>query len=123
MEELYELKEKLMKELKEYAGNGKYSKEDVESIKYITSAIDHICNIVSDEDGYSGHYPYMGRVYDSGMNRSYRGSYARKRDSMGRYSGERGYSRDGLADKLRELMDEAPDEQTRMDIKRLIDKM
>lgn len=123
MEELYELKEKLMKELKDYSGNGKFSKDDVESIKYITSAIDHICNIVADEDGYSGHYPYMGRAYDGGMNRSYRGSYARKRDSMGRYSGERGYSRDGLADKLRELMDEAPDEQTRMDIKRLVDKM
>lgn len=124
MEELYELKEKLMKELKEYSGNGKFSKEDVESIKYITSAIDHLCNIVEGEEGYSGHYPYMGRAYDDGMGgRSYRGSYARKRDSMGRYSGERGYSRDGLADKLRELMDEAPDEHTRMEIKRLVDKM
>lgn len=112
MDELYELKDKLMKELKDYAGNGRFSKEDVESIKYITSAIDHICNIAED-DGYSEYYP--GRVY--------RGSYARKRDSMGRYSGERGYSRDGLADKLRDLMNEAPDEHTRMEIKRLIDKM
>lgn len=120
MDELYELKDKLMKELKEYSGNGKFSKDDVESIKYITSAIDHICNIADDE-GYSGHYPYIGRSFDDG--RAYRGSYARRRDSMGRYSGERGYSRDGLADKLRDLMDEAPDEHTRTEIKRLIDKM
>lgn len=119
MDELYELKDKLMKELKDYAGNGKFSKDDVESIKYITSSIDHICNI-ADEEGYSGNYPYMGRAYDG---RSYRGSYARSRDSMGRYSGERGYSRDGLADKLRELMDEAPDEHIRMEIKRLAEKM
>lgn len=111
MEELYELKEKLMKELKEYSGNGKYSKEDVETIKYITSAIDHICNIMDGEE-YSGNYPYS---YERST-RSYRG-YSRKRDRMGRYS------RDGLADKLHELMDEAPDEQTRMEIKRLIDKM
>lgn len=124
MDELYELKDKLMKELKEYAGNGKFSKEDVESIKYITSSIDHICNIAEGEEGYSGYYPMMGRAYNDGMeNRSYRGSYARKRDSMGRYSGERGYARDGLADKLRELMDEAPDEHIRMEIKRLVDKM
>lgn len=117
MDELYELKDKLMKELKDYAGNGKFSKDDVESIKYITSSIDHICNI-ADEEGYSSNYPYMGRAYEG---RSYRGSYARSRDA--RYSGERGYSRDGLADKLLELMDDAPDEHIRMEIKRLAEKM
>lgn len=124
MNELYELKEKLMKELKDYSGNGKFSKDDVESIKYITSAIDHICNIVEGEEEYSGMYPY---AYDDGMNRgSYRGSYARgrnaRRDSMGRYSSE-GYSRHSLGDKLRELMEDAPDERTRMEIKRLADSM
>lgn len=31
-DKLYELKEKLIKELEEYAQNGKYSKEDVETI-------------------------------------------------------------------------------------------
>lgn len=119
MDELYDLKEKLVKELKAYSENGKFSKEDAEVIKYLASSIDHICNIV-DGEGYSGNYPYMGRAYEG---RSYRGSYARNRDSMGRYSGERGYSRDGLADKLRELMDEAPDEHIRMEIKRLAEKM
>ena len=111
MDELYELKEKLMKELVDYSGNGKFSKDDVESIKYITSAIDHICNIV-ERDGYSGAYDH---AYDN------RGSYARKRDSMGRYS--RTYSRGSLADKLRELMDDAPDDRTRMEIKRIAEQM
>ena len=124
MHDLHELKEKLLKELEEYGGNAKYSKEDVETIKYMASAIDHICNISEDEEGYSNHYPYyMGVSYDDGMNRNgaYRGrSYAgrrnARRDSMGRYS------REGLADKMRDLMDEAPDERTRQEIQRMIEK-
>ena len=81
----------------------------------------------ADEEGYSGMYPYMG--YGRGSyNGSDGGSYARgrsnaRRDSMGRYSGERGYSRSDLSDKLRELMEDAPDEHSRKKIQRLIDDM
>lgn len=72
-----------------------------------------------DEEGYSGMYPYMGYgrgSYENG------GSYARgrtnaRRDSMGRYS------RSDLSDKLRELMEEAPDEHSRKRIQRLIEDM
>ena len=131
MHDLHELKEKLLKELEEYGGNAKFSKEDVETIKYMASAIDHICNISEDEEGYSNHYPYyMDGSYDDGMKRngSYRGrSYAgrrnARRDSMGRYSGERGYSRSDRSDKLRELMDEAPDDRTRQEIQRMVEKL
>lgn len=121
MDKLYELKDKLMKELEDYSQNGKFSKEDVESIKYMASAVDHLCNIMEDEEGYSGRYPYMGGVYSDGRmdGRSSRRSY--KRDSMGRYS--RGYSRNDLADKMRELMDEAPDDRTRQEIQRMVDKL
>ena len=55
--------------------------------------------------------------YDNG------GSYARKRDSMGRYSRERGYSRNDLADKMRELMADAPDDRTRQEIQRMVEKL
>ena len=116
MDKLYELKDKLMKELEDYSQNGKFSKEDVESIKYMASAVDHLCNIMEGEEGYSGHYPYMGTYADG---RSSRRSY--KRDSMGRYS--RGYSRNDLADKMRELMDDAPDDRTRQEIQRMVDKL
>jgi len=135
MHDLHELKEKLLKELEEYGGNAKFSKEDVETIKYMASAIDHICNIAEgEEDGYSGRYPYwMGGAYADGnmggtSNRSYRGSYARgrrnaRRDSMGRYSGD-GYSRDGgMVEELRELMQDAPDERTRQEFQRFIQKL
>ena len=82
----------------------------------------------ADEEGYSGMYPYMGGYgrgsYANGNGSGMGGgSYARKRDSMGRYSRERGYSRNDLSDKLRELMEDAPDEHSRKKIQRLIDDM
>ena len=96
-----------------------------------------------EEDEYSSRYPmsYRGRSYrggsyryDDGMmdgeGRSYardgrgRGSNA-QRDSMGRYSSRMdGYSRHGDAvEALREAMESAPDDRTRMEIQRLIEKM
>lgn len=136
MHKLYELKEKLMNELEDYADNGKFSKDDVEAIKYTASAIDHICNIVerSEDEEYSG--DMIGRVYNDGSyNYGARGgrggrSYARgrgrnaRRDSMGRYSSE-GYSRasEGIVMELRELMDDAQDDRIRQEIKTLIHKV
>ncbi len=66
---------------------------------------------------------YDGMSYARGDGRG-RGRNA-KRDSMGRYSSERGYSRDGqeMADQLRDLMEDAPDESVRRDIERLLRKV
>lgn len=58
-------------------------------------------------------------------------SYARgrgrnaRRDSMGRYSSDGSYSMDSgeMVDELRELMQDAPDEQTRMEFQRFISKI
>ena len=71
--------------------------------------------------------------YDDGMMDGMGGSYARgrgrnaKRDSMGRYSRESGYSRaDGkqeYIENLRDMMMDAPDEQTRQSIQRMISEM
>ena len=123
MHKLYELKEKLMRELEDYSENGKFSKEDVESIKYITSAIDHICNIMEDADGeYSmamgGDISYAGRGGRGG--RSYaRGG--RRRDSMGRYSSA-GYSYDYKMD-LEELMRDAPNERVKAKLRDIMQDM
>ena len=103
MKELYELKERLVDELKDY-GKTELTASNLEKIDKLAHAAKNVCKIIESEDeGNSGHYPYSYRSY--------------RRDSMGRYS------RDGLADKLRELMNEAPDEKSRMDIQRLIDRM
>ena len=143
MHKLYELKEKLMRELEDYSENGKFSKEDVEAIKYITSAIDHICNIVEDADeeysmAMDGGMPYDGGSYAEGGRdgnrggRSYR-SYAggrsnargrgrnARRDSMGRYSSD-GYSYDFKMD-LEELMRDAPNERVKMKMREIMQEM
>ena len=112
MKELYELKEKLVDELKDY-GKREISSGSLEMIDKLAHAAKNVCKIIDESDeGNSGYYSRTGRIYDG---RSFRNSY--RRDDMGRYS------RDGLADKLRELMDEAPDEKSRMEIQRLVDKM
>lgn len=126
MHKLYDLKEKLMQELEDYSGNGKFSKDDVESIKYIASAIDHICNIVEESDEYSNmYYGEDDGSYARGDNRGENRSYARgrgrnaRRDSMGRYS----RANDDMIEKLRMMMQEAPDQQTRQEFQRFIQKM
>lgn len=130
MHKLYELKEKLMNELEDYADNGKFSKDDVEAIKYTASAIDHICNIVEDAGEYSEAMmpPMDGRSYARGRRG---GSYARG-GRMGRRGGANqygsymgGYSRasEDIAVQLREIMSDAPDEKIRMEIERLANKV
>ena len=73
-------------------------------------------------DGYS---MAMGESYEGRYPRRYMigGSYAPRRDRMGRYSRD-GYSMDyGMMEELHELMEKAPDEQTKREFKRFIQKI
>lgn len=118
-EELYELKEKLVRELSDYAEHGKFSKDDVETIKYLSSAIDHICNIVDGADEGASYGMYSRRINRNGYSRR-GGSYAPRRDSRGRYS--RG---DGMEDfmwSLGEMMGDFP-EEAKKDAERLMRKL
>ena len=127
MNELYELKEKLCKELKRY-NNEDITTSNLEVIDKLSHAaknIDKLIERYEEEDGYS---TYGGSYRAGRMTRS--NSYARgrgrnaRRDSMGRYSNESGYSRNGdIASELRELMMDAPDEQTRMEYQKVINKL
>lgn len=124
MHELYELKEKLIKELEDYAQNGKFSKEDVESIKYMASAVDHLCNIMEGAEGYSqrGGYSRNYSYERGGSMRSYargRGGNAR-RDSMGRYSRADGVEE--LVENVRDMMQELP-QNLQMDAQKFIQKL
>lgn len=87
---------------------------------------------MSYEGGYRSSYARGGQGGNrGGGNRSGRGSYARgrgrnaRRDSMGRYSSEGGYSRAGeeMIMELREMMEDAPDDRTRKEFERFIQKM
>ena len=130
-------------ELGAIEGNGKFrSREEVDTVyKLIDIAKDVYCiwkyEDESDgdysEDGYSSTgYPYRhGMVYDDRSYARGRGKGV-KRDGMGRYASDggrsyRGYSRDDgnheYIAELREMMDNAPDENTRQSIQRMISQM
>lgn len=106
-EEISEMNKKMDK------NGGKMSAGDLEALDKLTHALKSVKTTLAMEeydDDRSG--DYMGGSYERGGNRggSYErgGSYARgrgryaKRDSMGRYSSEYGYSRDEAMDDMAE---------------------
>ena len=106
--------------------NGGMTDGDLDTIDKLTHSLASLKKIMAfmeDEEGYSGNYP------DGAYRNAYRGSYNRgsyrgqRRDSRGRYSGEMGYSRTDLADKMRDLMMDAPDDRTRQEIQRMVEKL
>lgn len=131
MHELYELKEQLMKELEEYGRKGELSTGSLEVVDKLAHTVKNLCKIIEsyeDEEGYSSADGMMNRNtsgYRGGMSYARRGRERNaKRDSMGRYSSNRGYSygNEDMVEQLRDLMDDAP-EQVRSDIQRLINKV
>jgi hypothetical protein len=131
MEHLEDILKLVERELGAVHNNGKFrSRDDIDSVyKLIDIAKDIYCiwEYEDEEDDAS---------YDDGRSMRYDGeSYARgrrgnvKRDSMGRYSRRypMGYSRDGGKEeyikRLREMMEDAPDEHTRSEIKRMVSQM
>lgn len=144
LDDMYELCETVAKEIgdanqKIEAAGGKLSGADVDYIDKLTHTMKSIKTTIAmaeaEENGESGYYPYMGgygyRSYENGggggqSNRRGGGRSNQRRDSRGRYSRENrgGYSRDDakadMVDDLRELMQDAPDERTRMRFKEFI---
>lgn len=151
MEHLEKLLEMTDAEFGAIAKNGKFkSREEIDSVyKLMDIAKDIYCvwqyeeEMEEDEDdqyrrgsylrkdrvGVRGERDGMGysrrydESYDDGMGRSYRRGRGRnaKRDSMGRYSRESG--KEEYIEQMRDLMEDAPDEQTRISIQRMIEKM
>lgn len=132
MRELYELKEKLSKELENY------SRKDltasaltmIDTLAHALKNIDKVIEKCEEEEGeYSGRASYEGGSmrgsYDmDGYSRRPMGnSYRRRRDSMGRYSRD-GYSgHNDMMPELEELMRNAPDERTRQTVREIMTKM
>lgn len=146
MHELYELKEKLMKELEEYGRKGDLSAGTLDVVDKLAHTVKNLCKIIEDAEyssmggSYESNYARGGSYannggrggrgggYSNNMGGMQGGSFARgdgrgrgsnaNRDSMGRYS-----SGSAFADELRELMEDAPDERTRNELERLANKM
>jgi hypothetical protein len=126
MHAIYELKEKLCDELEEY-GEKKLDAGSLDVIDKLAHTIKNLDKIIECyEDGgyskdgmmYDGSYARGGRGNRGGGGRrggaNQYGSYA-----MGRYSRD---NMSMVAD-LREMMEEAPDERTKMEFKKFIQKM
>lgn len=94
---LHELKDMLCDELAKYAEKGELTAGSLDVIDKLAHAAKNVAKLI-DEDGYSNRYSY-------------------KRDRMGRYT------RDGFAEKLRDMSHDAPDEKTRAEMRRLADRM
>ena len=118
MQKLYELRDKLVKELKRYA-DGEISNNTLPHIDTLAHSIKNLDKVIAEceaerEDEYRG--MSYGRMRHDGV--MYDGSYRRqKRDSMGRYS------RAGIVDKLRERAEDAPDERMREELHRMVQQM
>lgn len=146
MDKLYTLKEMLCEELEEYGKKDKLDMgglEIVDKLAHAVKNLDRIIETYEDEEGASmagsydgymdGSYARGGQDGNQGQRMPRRGnSYARgrnvRRDSMGRYSRRGsydGYSRhaDEMVEELRGLMEEAPDEKTRKEFERFIEKI
>lgn len=110
------------------AMGGKLSRADIEDGKNMAkfkTAI--LTNKAMEEEGYSGDWDEpMTRMSNRGgmSNARGRGSNAR-RDSMGRYSREDGYSRaeSEFKERLEDAIDSAPDEHKRKKLERILNEM
>ena len=102
MRYMEEIKEMLCDELERIAKKGELSSSTLDTIDKLTHSVKSITTILAMEG------------YDSSYRRS---------PSTGRYMKSR-YSRDdGMREKLEALMQDAPDDHTRQELQRLIDKM
>lgn len=143
IKELRELKNTIAHEIAEAnqeikKSGGDLNTGDIEMIDKLTHSMKSLVTtcamLEAEEDGYSGDYMPMGPYYsrDDGYSRKYSrdrgysGTYGRDGRNDSRYSRDsrNGYSRTmNWNEQLRVMMDEAPDEATRMDIKKLMDRM
>lgn len=125
MEYMYELKEKLCRELEEVARKPEMGAGDLELIHKLTDTIKNIDKIDAlEDDGYSrgGGWEMEGRGrYNRGS------SYARRRDSRGRYTSDRRYSRDDakthMIEQMEQLMNGSQNEREREIIKRAMEQL
>ena len=120
MTELYDLKEKLCKELKEFGKKDKIDAATLDVVDKLAHALKNVCKIIDSYE--SENMPEYDTGYSYSRVMPPRMSFARgrgaKRDSMGRYSrNEGGYSTDdGFRMEMQEMIQNAPNDYVRQKI-------
>lgn len=139
MKNLESLKMLMIKELDEMGEKGELDVGTLDVVDKLAHATKNLCKVIKSMDEYSG-YDGTDRMSNRMSRRSYADdsayadeeSYARgrmnaPRDSMGRYSGMRGYSRHGedkaieVLDDLRGIVRELP-KDAKYEVERIIKK-
>lgn len=150
MHAIYELKEMLCKELEEYGEKQELTAGSLDVVDKLAHTIKNLDKIIEtyEEEGYSEEGGGGGQSYERGGGGGRGGSYARggrgggrysregmgggsyargrtgnvRRDSMGRYS-RYSMDNDEMVQELRTLMEDAPDDRTRKEFQRFIQKI
>lgn len=119
MDKLYDLREMLCKELKEYGKKDKLDAGSLDAIDKLAHAIKNLDKVIENDEG---EYSSSNRSYEGSSNRSYYngGSYRR---GMSRrfYNGYSAAGEDAM-EELRSIMDSS-DERTRMKLARVMHMM
>ena len=100
----------------------KDGKLSMAEVQYLDTLAHTKKNLLKAEEMSDGEY--SGRMYPRYYGDMDERSYARRRDSRGRYS-SRGYSmaNEDMIDELHGLMEKAPDEHTKKEFKKFIEKI
>ena len=136
MKELYEAKETVGNEIgdlnKKIRNNGgKITGADVDMLDKLTHSMKSLATTCAmleaeEDDGYSGDMMpgYGGNYSGRGRRNGYGGERRNGYSGRNGYNRNGGYSRTGdTREQLRQMMEEAPDEQTRMEIRNLMERM
>jgi hypothetical protein len=129
MHELNQLRDTLCKNLEEYGRKNDLKAGDLDVVDKLTHTIKNLDKVIEKyDDEYSGARGrnarrdsmgrYAGEYSNEAMARGNRGDY----NDRGRYS-NRYSNTGGMVMELRELMEDAPDERTRMEFEKFIRKM
>ena len=133
LDTLYDLCETVSKELesaneKINGAGGELSAGDLEYLDKLTHTMKSLKTtiaMIETEDGHSGYYMGGRYYYDNDMPMEGRNGRSNARGGRGSYA--RGYSRDDakedFIEEIEELMEKAPDMETRQKFERFISKM
>lgn len=128
MDGLYNLKEMLCHELEEYGKRDTLTQSTVDVIDKLAHACKNVCKIIESKEEYGMSGSYRDNSYYGDSRYSRDGYYY----DDGGMSGRRGRAMNGrfvsrdsseMARRLREMMNEAPNESIRGEIQRLADRM
>lgn len=113
-EDLKQMKDEYIHELTRYYREKGITKESIEAMDMMVHTIKNLCKII---DGYNKDDGYSMRSmpYSYGYPNM---SYARQRDSMGRYSGDH-----DLVSGLHDLMNRTTDEHSRRELQDMINRV